>query len=162
MSKDSDTFKLQKPFDEKDAIIIYGGKEIAHLENSLPNPEMADAYLKLRTKLNDHFTLKKNKHHASCLFLKMRSLAGETTSVYAVRLRKKAKECEFGSIFKERILEHIVRTIDNKKLTETAISKRGDLMRFLTEASHTEDITRQMRDIGSGQSNAEDIFHVLC
>ena len=92
----------------------------------------------------------------------MRSLAGEITSVYAVRLHEKAKECEFGSTFKERILEHIIRTIDNKKLTEKAISKPGDLTRFLMEASHTEDIIRQMRDIGSGQSNAEDIFHVLC
>ena len=43
---------------------------------------MADVSLKLHAKLNDHFSLKKNMHHARCVFLKMRSLAGETTSVY--------------------------------------------------------------------------------
>ena len=107
-------------------------------------------------KLNDHFTPKKNKHHARYLFLKMRPHVGETTSAYAARLHEKAKECEFGTTFDERILEHIIQTIDNKKLIEKAISKTWDLTRFLTEASQTEDIARQMRDMGSGQSNAED------
>ena len=65
---------------------------------------MADVYLKLRTKLKDHFTPKKTKHHAMCLLLKMRPHVGETTSAYAARLREKAKECEFGATFDERIL----------------------------------------------------------
>ena len=57
-------------------MIIYGGNEIACLEKSLPVPEMGDVYTKLRMKLNDHFTPKKNKHHARYLFLKMRSHVG--------------------------------------------------------------------------------------
>ena len=120
-------FRITEAVDKKDAIIIYGGKEIARLEKSLPDPETADVYLKLRTKLNDHFTPKKNKHHARYLFLKMRPHVGETTSAYAARLREKAKECEFGATFDERILEHIIQTIDNKKLIEKAISKTWDL-----------------------------------
>ena len=62
--------------DKKDRMIIYSGNEIARLENSLPDPEMGDVYTKLRTKLNDHFTPKKNKHHALYLFLKMRPHVG--------------------------------------------------------------------------------------
>ena len=50
-------------------MIIYGGNEIARLEKSLPDPEMGDVYTKLRTRLNDHFTPKKNKHHAHYLLL---------------------------------------------------------------------------------------------
>ena len=76
---------------------------------------------------------------------------GETTTAYAARLRGKAKECEFGDTFDERILEHIIQTIDNKKLIERAISKTWDLARFLTEAlSQTEDIARQIQDIRYG------------
>ena len=86
-------FRITEAVDKKDAIIIYGGKEIARLGKSLPDPEVEDVYLKLRTKLNDHFTPKKNKHHARYLFLKMRPHMGETTSAYAARLREKAKEC---------------------------------------------------------------------
>ena len=74
---------------------------------------------------------------------------GETISAYAARLREKAKECEFGDTFDERILEHIIQTIDNKKLIERAISKTWDLTRFLTEASQT----KKIQDMGTEQVN---------
>ena len=54
-------FKISEDVDKKDAMIIYGGNEIAHLEKSLPDPETGDVYTKLRTKLKGHFTPKKNK-----------------------------------------------------------------------------------------------------
>lgn len=97
------------------------------MKKSLPDPEIADVYVKLRTKLNDHFTPKKKKNHARHLFLKMRPQVGETTDAYAVRLREKAKECEVGDTFDERVLEHIVQTV----------GKIWDLTRFLTEARQT-------------------------
>ena len=144
-------FNISEAVNKKDAMIICGGNEITRLEKSLPDPEMGDVYTKLRTKLNSHFTPKKNKHHARYLFLKMRPHVGETISVYAARLREKAKECEFGDTFDERILEHIIQTIDNKKLIERIISKTWDLTRFLTEASQTKDIARQIQDMGTEQ-----------
>ena len=85
-------FKISEATDMKDAMIIYGENEIARLKKSFPDPETGDVYTKLHTKLNNHFTPKKNKHHACYLFLKMRPHVGETISVYAVRLREKAKE----------------------------------------------------------------------
>ena len=114
-------FKISEAVDKKDAMIVYGGNEITRFEKSLPDPETGDVYTKLRTKSNGHFTPKENKHHARYLFLKMRPHVGETISAYAARLREKAKECEFGDKFDERILEHIIQTIDNKKLIERAI-----------------------------------------
>ena len=75
----------------------------------------------------------------------------ETISACATRLREKAKECKFGDTFGERILEHIIQTIDNKKLIERAISKTWELTRFLTEASQTEDIARQIQDMRTEQ-----------
>ena len=89
-------FRISEAVDKKDAMIIYGGNEITRLEKSLPDPETGDVDTKLRTKLNGHFTPKKNKHHVRYLFLKMRPHVGETISAYAARLREKAKECEFG------------------------------------------------------------------
>ena len=50
----------------------------------------------------------------------MKPHVGETISMYGATLREKAKECEFGDTFDERILEHIIQTIDNKKLIERA------------------------------------------
>ena len=57
-------FKITEPLDKKDALIIYGGKELARLEKSLPNPaDDGNDYEQLRTKLNEYFKPKKNKHH---------------------------------------------------------------------------------------------------
>ena len=89
-------FKISDPIDKKDALIIYGGKEIARHEKSLPNPVgELNKFDKLRTKLNDCFTSKKNKHHARYLFLKLRPNHGETIVAYASQLREKANNCVF-------------------------------------------------------------------
>ena len=45
-------------------MIIYGGNEIAHLKNSLPDPEKGDMYTKLRTKLKALLARRRKKHHA--------------------------------------------------------------------------------------------------
>ena len=66
-------FRIDNPADRKDAMIIYGGKEIARLEKSLPDPvDASNEYEKLRKKLNDYFLPKQNKHFARYVFLKMR------------------------------------------------------------------------------------------
>ena len=54
-------FKIINPTDKKDALIIYGEKEIARLEKNLPEPteESLNEYEKLRKKLNDYFMPKK-------------------------------------------------------------------------------------------------------
>ena len=58
-------FKISNPVDKKDALIIYGDKEISRLEKSLPDPSGdLNEYEKLRAKLNDYFMPERNKHHA--------------------------------------------------------------------------------------------------
>ena len=61
-------FRVANPVDRKDALIIYGGSEIARLEKSLPDLEdhrkELDEYKKLRKKLNEYFLPKKNKYYA--------------------------------------------------------------------------------------------------
>ena len=150
-------FKISNPLDKKDALIIYGGKEIARLEKSLPDPTGEDAgsldeYGKLRKKLNDYFMPKQNKHHARYIFLKSKPVAGEKTVTYATRLREKAQDCEFGTAAQcdERILEHLIQTIENESLIQRCISKGWNLSHFLTEAGQIEDISLQMQDMKLG------------
>ena len=119
-------FKITEPLDKKDALIIYGGKEIVRLEKSLPTPtDGTNEYEKLRKKLNDYFKPKKNKHHARYVFLKMRPTHDETTNAYAARLREKANDCEFEANCDERILEHLIQTTQNRSLDiQKAINKK--------------------------------------
>ena len=141
-------FRISNPADRKDAMIIYGGKEIARLEKSLPDPvDVSNEYEKLRKKLNDYFLPKQNKHHARYVFLKMRPLAGEATISYAVRLRENAYACEFKDTFDYRILEHMIQTIENQHLVQKCIAKSWDLSQLLLEATQTEDISLQVHNM---------------
>ena len=144
-------FRVANPLDRKDALIIYGGSEIARLEKSLPDPEdprkELDEYQKLRKKLNEYFFLMKNKHYARYIFLKTRPEAGEATVAYATRLREKAHECEFGDTNDERILEYLIQTIENQQIIQKCISKSWTLQQFLTEAGQIEYIASQVYDM---------------
>ena len=147
-------FRISNPADRKDAMIIYGGKELARLEKSLPDPVGdLNEYEKLRMKLNDYFSPKRNKHYARYMFLKMRPLAGETTVAYATRLREKAYDCEFGATFDDRILEHLIQTIENQQLIQKCISKSWQLSQFLLEAGQIEDILMQIHDMKEPQQD---------
>ena len=101
-------FNITDLLSKKDAMIIFGGRELARLEKSLPNPtgEGLNEYDRLRTKLNNYFTPKRNKHYARYQFLSMRTTTEETTAAYAARLQEKAYDCEFGETTDDRILEH--------------------------------------------------------
>ena len=144
-------FKITEARDKKDALIIYGGKEIARLAKSLPDPAQGDEYQKTKEKLNSYYMPKKNKAHARYLFSNMRRTHEETTVAYAARLREKAADCEFGTNHDERILEHLTLTVDNERLVEKTVNKDWDLNQFLTEAAQMEDIRKQMKDIGKQQ-----------
>ena len=55
---------------------------------------------------------------------------GETTVAYATRLREKAHDCDFGTNCDERILEHLIQTIENQVLIQKCISKSWTLQEF--------------------------------
>ena len=79
----------------------------------------------------------------------MKPIAVETTVTYATRLREKAQDCEFGDASRcdERILEHLIQTIENESLIQKYISKGWNLSQFLMEAGQIEDISLQMQDM---------------
>ena len=77
----------------------------------------------------------------------MKPTAGESTETYATRLREKSQECKFGGTCDERILEHLIQTIENESLIQKCISKEWNLSQFLTEAGQIEDIWLHMRDM---------------
>ena len=70
-----------------------------------------------------------------------------TTIVYAARLREKAHDgCNLGSMCEERILEHLIQTIEDSALIQKCIFKSWTLQGFLTAAGQTEDISTKMHD----------------
>ena len=77
-------FDITNDQDKVDALIIYGGTEIARLEKSQPDQEgNGNKYTKLKTKLNDYFLPKKNKHYARYKFLSTKPQQNESILSYA-------------------------------------------------------------------------------
>ena len=143
-------FRITEASDRKDALMIYGGQEVSRLEKSLPDPKGRglNIYEKLRTKLNNYFIAKTNKHYHRFMFLKVRRYIEETSVAYATRLREKACDrCDFKDNEDERILEHIIQTTENENLIQKCISKSWTSEEFLSEAEQTEAISEQERDI---------------
>ena len=87
------------------------------------------------------------------MFLKMRPLAGENTVAYATRLRETAYDCEFGATTNDRILEHLIQTIENQQLIQKCISKSWQLSQFLLEAGQIEDKSMQVHDMKEPQQD---------
>ena len=69
MEREFRYFKITDPEIKADAVIIYGGREIAKLAKNLPDPtDEADKYEKLKTKLKNYYKPKKNKQHGRYVF----------------------------------------------------------------------------------------------
>ena len=65
------------------------------------------------------------------MFLKMRPVAGEAIIAYAARLREKTYNCKFGDTFDDRILEHMIQTIEKSTpYTEKYSRKDGNCHSF--------------------------------
>ena len=147
-------FRLETLADKTEALLIFGGREIAHLGKYLPDPDTRDCkdptqneldgYQKLRVKLCEYFIPRQNKYLARYLFLKMRPRARERTVAYATRLREQANECEFGDNCEERLLEHLIMTVENQELIRKCIRKEWTLLKFLRKADEEENISLQI------------------
>ena len=151
-------FRIVDAMGKKDALLIYGGTSIRTLDESLKDVtalpadheqgEVLDDYTKCKYKLVSYFASKRNTHHSTYLINMMRPEQKNPTMAYAARLRAQAKECDFGQVEDARILEHIIQTVSNKVLVKKAISKKWTLDRYLSEAAETEDIEKQVLEMG--------------
>ena len=64
------------------------------------------------------------------MFFKIRTQVGENTVTYATRLREKAHDCDFKTSQYERILEHLIQTIDNLTLIQNVYQNPGHYNNF--------------------------------
>ena len=74
----------------------------------------------------------------------MRPTPGERTVAYGTRLREKASECDFGDSCEDRILEHLIQTVDNQTLILKCIRREWTLAECLKRAGEMEDLSMQM------------------
>ena len=131
---------------KKDALMIYGGREIRRLERCLPDPESGNKYEKLKSKLSEYFAPQRNKWYSRYKFLQMKPEHGESTASYTTRLRQKAIGCDFQNE-DERILEHLMQTTENEELIRKVIYKKLNLKETLESMQLIEDTMMQVHDM---------------
>jgi hypothetical protein len=73
-------FRITQPVDKKDALLIYGSKEIVRLNKRLKNGRAEEL---------DEYAVLKNKHHARYTFLSTKQERREKIGSYVSRLREK-------------------------------------------------------------------------
>ena len=85
---------------KKDGLIIYGGRDSADLEDSLPDVEStdqpADEYTKFIRKLDKRFLSKKNKDmYVRFQLGNLQQAEDESLAKYFARVQEIAKKCEY-------------------------------------------------------------------
>ena len=79
----------------------------------------------------------------------------ERTFAYAARLREKAKECEFGDNYEERLLEQLIMTVRNDNLIQICFRRELTLSEFLRQADKEETISLQIAGMRYNESENE-------
>ena len=93
-------FGLEDPETKKDGLIIYGGQQIADLEDTLPdlpNDDGANVYTQMIKKLDKHFLPRKNKDYTRFQFGNLTQNSNESMAKYYARIRDTARKCEFSN-----------------------------------------------------------------
>ncbi|XP_048584869.1 uncharacterized protein LOC125567906 [Nematostella vectensis] len=134
-----------KPETKNNGLIIYGGPQIADLEDSLPEltEQTGDnAYTRLIRKLDKNFLPRKNKDYARFQFGNLIQADKESMAQYYTRIREVAQKCEFTDE-NEAIRDHLIKTMINAQLRLKTIRKNLTLTQIIDEPVIDEESSAQ-------------------
>ena len=139
-------FGIGDPQLKKDGLIIYGGRHIADLKDSLPDVEStgppADEYTKFILKLDKHFLPKKNKDYARFQLGNLQQAEDESLANYFARVREIAKKYEYHDE-NDTIRDHLIKTMRNRRIRVKAMWQGWTLQEILHEAAIDEETNQQ-------------------
>ena len=76
----------------------------------------------------------------------MRQKNNETITKYAVRLKEQAESYDFRDNRKDRILEQLIQTTEDREMIRKAIQKQWNLNKFLEEANQRHHLKREVNE----------------
>ena len=143
---------------KKDGLIIYGGRDIADLEDSLPDVESTDPptdeYAKFIRKLDKHFLPKKNKDYARFQLGDLQQEEDESLTKYFARIREFDKKCEYHDE-NDAIRDRLIKTMRNRRIRVKAIRQCWTLQEILDEAAIDEETNQQATEMEKKISHEE-------
>ena len=142
-------FGVEDPQLKKDGLIIYGGQEIADLDDSIPDPILEgeqNEYTRLIAKLDQHFLPKKNKDYARFKLGNLVQQDEEPMTTYYARIREIAQKCSYTDE-NDAIPDHLIKTMRNNVIRVKAIRHNWTLREILDESAIYEQAQLQAREI---------------
>ena len=142
-------FGIEDPQLKKDGLIIYGGQEIADLDDSIPDPTLEgeqNEYTRLIYKLDQYFLPKKNKDYARFKLGNLVQQDEEPMATYYARIREIAKKCSYTDE-NDAIRDHLIKTMRNNAIRVKAIRNNWTLQEILDEAAITEQAQLQAKEM---------------
>lgn len=133
----------------KDGLIIYGGSQIADLEESLPDlppQESEDAYSRFIRKLDRNFLPRKNKDYSRFQFRNLAQEADESMAKHYARLCDIAKKCEFNDE-DDAIRDYLIKTMNTNRIQVKTIRSNWTPSQILDGAAVEEESTAQAHEI---------------
>lgn len=134
---------------KKDGLIIYGGPQIANLEDSLPDlplQEGEEICSQFIWKLDKNLLPRKNKDYARFKFGDLSQEADESMAKCYARLREIAKKCEFTNE-DDALRDHLIKTMKNSRIRVKTIGNNWTLTQILDEPDVEEESTAQANEI---------------
>ena len=151
-------FGIHDPEMKKDGLIIYGGRDIGDLEDSLPDVETTDPptgdYTKFIRKLDKYFLPKKNIDYARFPFGNLRQEEDESLAKYFARVREIAKKCEYHDE-SDAIRDHLIKTMRNRRIRVKAIRQGWTLQKILDEAAIDKETSQRATEMETKISHNE-------
>ena len=116
---DKDDNKVQRR-----ALLLHcAGSDVQDIFDVLPNTGGAKDYQKAEDALTAHFVTQINIPYERHLFREMVQEENETVDQYAVRLRRKAQQCDFGDQMEAQIRDQIVSKCRSNELRRKLLEK---------------------------------------
>ena len=103
-------------------------------------------------KLNNHFVPRKNKHLARFRLRQNQQISHQTIMQFYLERRELVRDCQYGNMEDELLLNHLIFKVKDDRLMEEAIEEEWNLQRFLEVVSRQQASSRQADEF-SGSIN---------
>ena len=136
---------------KKALLLHYSGDDVYDIYETLDLNATDDNYDAVKTKLTEHFSPRKNTQFEIYEFRNMRQSKCETIDQFTVKLRQKAKNCEFTNEEAE-IKSQLIQGMYSQKLRTKCLQDSEKPLKDLLIMARTTDISQQQaKSMQNGQ-----------
>ena len=91
-------YGIRDPEEKKQALLVFGGREVTICEDSLTDLDNGDVYERMVQKLNNHFVPRNNTRHARFILRQNQQKSHQTIMQFYLECRELVRDCQYGNM----------------------------------------------------------------